>query len=157
MYYYSYFLRPPELYTWGLGMHFNVPLKYNSIIYFQDFFKIFTFYTKKKILKISYKTIFYESSIMRVASCPPKYTTHEDGGYIRYRKIRRMSKHLRNTSIDILTMRTVYNNTLPRIIFIISNVIVHEHNYVLLLESSFLQYLVCMAHVSLFNNPTQNQ
>jgi len=57
--------------------------------------------------------------------------------------------YLWNPSIDIATLGMVDDDTRPRILRAMRDVIVHEDNDVLVLESSLLHDLVCMADVRL--------
>lgn len=57
--------------------------------------------------------------------------------------------NLWNPSIDITTLGMVDDDTRPRILWAVRDVVVHEHNDVLVLESSLLHYLVGMADIRL--------
>lgn len=57
--------------------------------------------------------------------------------------------YLWNPSIDIATLGMVDDDTRPRILWAVCDVVIHEHDDVLVLESPLLQYLVGMADVRL--------
>ncbi len=51
--------------------------------------------------------------------------------------------------VDITTFRVVDDSAWVWIFWVMCNIVIHEHNDVLILQASFLQYLVCVAHISL--------
>lgn len=57
--------------------------------------------------------------------------------------------HLRDALVDVTTLRVVDNSAWPRIFTVMRNVIKHKNNNVFIFQSSFLQNLVSMAHISL--------
>jgi hypothetical protein len=57
--------------------------------------------------------------------------------------------------VDITTFRVVDDSAWVWIFWVMCNIVIHEHNDVLILQASFLQYLVCVAHISLpYHTPT---
>lgn len=57
--------------------------------------------------------------------------------------------YLRDALVDVTTLRVVDNSAWPRIVTVMRNVIKHKNDNVFVFQSSFLQNLVSMAHISL--------
>ncbi|KAJ0615609.1 hypothetical protein HanIR_Chr02g0081181 [Helianthus annuus] len=51
--------------------------------------------------------------------------------------------------IHIITIRAVNNDSLPGILRIIRDVIIHENNYIFILKATGFQYLICMTYICL--------
>lgn len=51
--------------------------------------------------------------------------------------------------INIFTLGSIYDDTRSGVIFTECNVVIHENNYILILQSSFPQYLIGMTYISL--------
>lgn len=56
---------------------------------------------------------------------------------------------LGNSLINIIAIWLIDDDTRSRIFWVECNIVVHKHNDVLILESTFLQYLICMTYISL--------
>ena len=61
----------------------------------------------------------------------------------------RKETNLWNSLVNIITMRTVNNDSRPRVLFVESNVVIHENNNVFILNAAFLQDLIRMTYISL--------
>lgn len=51
--------------------------------------------------------------------------------------------------INIFTLGSIYDDSRSRVMFIECDVVIHENNYILILQSTFPQYLIGMAYISL--------
>jgi hypothetical protein len=56
--------------------------------------------------------------------------------------------HLGNSIVDIAALRVVDDGAWIWILDIMCNIVIHEHNDVLVLHTSLSQYLICVAEIS---------
>jgi hypothetical protein len=72
--------------------------------------------------------------------------------------VRRMGgPHLGNSIVDIAALRVVDDGARIWILDIMCNIVIHEHNDVLVLHTSLSQYLICVADISLSQTKKHTQ